>query len=134
MMQGGSTSHVDLDAALVEIGLSAPERTRAISTLHKRLGLDPAEFMWHTSPGTREAAGAESLDDNNVIWVTGSSVTLHPLLGVTVPADGHRPNGYPRYNFDGTSYVPGSRGSQHQAAPEPAICPKCFLAHAGDCI
>jgi hypothetical protein len=135
MMENGSTPHPTFEDALVSVGLSAPDRTRAESTVRGRLGLDPAEFVWHTTPGTREAVGARSATENNLIWVTNTSVTVHPLLEVNAVPDGHRPNGFPRYNHDGSAYVAGSRGlAQQRPAAEAVVCPSCFLAHAGECI
>jgi hypothetical protein len=135
MMESGSTSHSTFQDALAAVGLSVPEQTRAESTVRDRLGLDPANFVWHTTPGTREAVGAKSPHENNLIWVTSASVTVHPQLGVTATPDGLRPNGFPRYNHDGSSYVAGGRNAGgHRLAPEPEVCPRCFIAHAGECI
>lgn len=135
MMEKGSTSHPTFEDALVSVGLSAPDRTRAQATIRGRLGLDPADFLWHTTPGTREAVGARSAAENNLIWVTNTSVTVHPLLEVAASPDGHRPNGFARYNYDGSAYVAGSRGlSQQRPGSEAGVCPRCFLAHAGECI
>ena len=134
-MEDGSTAHPTFEDALVAVGLSAPDRTRAETTVLGRLGLDPADFVWHTTPGTREVVGARSQTENNLIWVTNTSVTIHRELKVNVTPDGHRPNGFARYNYDRSEYVAGSRGrAQQRSASEAVVCPRCFLTHASECL
>lgn len=130
-MEAGSRRHPSLEDALVAVGMTIPDRTRAVATVVGRLGLDPVGFVWHTPPSTPEAAGARSDSENNLIWVTKTWVTVHPQLDITVAPDGHR-NGYRVYTHDGSPYEASSRGPTQRRPTENPVCGKCFVTHPPD--
>ena len=130
-MEAGSRRHPSLEDALVAVGMTTPDQTRATATVVGRLGLDPGGFVWHTSPSTPEAAGARSETGKNLIWVRKSWVTVHRQLEITVAPDGYR-NGDPVYTHDGSPYEANSRGPAQPRPSENPVCGKCFVTHPPD--